>query len=297
MKIVKCGESTYPQRRMFDERMRSKVGQKLGRLKLIEYVGRFQKQPCFSVVCDCGESEIIKYSIFRKEVRHSRGCFKCLKDSEAKKSFGNKSHTWRGCGELPMSIMSQIKNGAKDRGLEVTVNIEYLWDLFLKQNRKCALSGLLLTFPTKYESKEGSASLDRKDSSRGYTEDNVQWVHKTINRIKLVFEQEIFIKICNLVAGQHKRENIDNIEFDKILMTLTAEKSKKVGVRSGASYFKLEKENGEIFYVYNMRIFCKNNNLGRQWLRNTQKHGGFYKGIRLLSRVENYKGELTQILK
>ena len=50
--------------------------------------------------------------------------------------------------------------------------------MFLKQNKKCALTGLDIWFgiSTKEKThgkKEQTASLDRIDSSKGYTKDNV----------------------------------------------------------------------------------------------------------------------------
>lgn len=45
------------------------------------------------------------------------------------------------------------------------------------------------------------ASLDRKDSSVGYTKNNIQWVHKAINRLKTDFNQKKFIELCHLVSN------------------------------------------------------------------------------------------------
>ena len=80
---------------------------------------------------------------------------------------------------------------------------EYIWDLFIKQNRKCALSGIELTFPLKNNDKSYNASLDRIDSSLGYIEGNVQWVDKTINIMKNKFNQTYFIELCKKVAEKY----------------------------------------------------------------------------------------------
>jgi hypothetical protein len=45
-----------------------------------------------------------------------------------------------------------------------------------------------------------TASADRIDSSRGYVEGNVQWVHKWINLMKLDHSQHDFISYCAAVA-------------------------------------------------------------------------------------------------
>lgn len=77
-----------------------------------------------------------------------------------------------------------------------------MWRLFLKQERKCALTDLLLTFE-KQKRGEKTASLDRIDSSKGYVNGNVQWVHKDINWMKNRFSQERFIEMCKLVAKKY----------------------------------------------------------------------------------------------
>ena len=52
--------------------------------------------------------------------------------------------------------------------------------------------------------KECIGSLDRIDSLKGYAIDNVQWVHKDINKMKNIHSQPAFINICKLVAMKNK---------------------------------------------------------------------------------------------
>ena len=87
----------------------------------------------------------------------------------------------------------------KDRTrVPVEITAKEIWDLFLKQDRKCALSGLPLTISGR--SHYNDASVDRIDSSKGYTIDNVQWVHKHINFMKRTYSQDYFIEMCKKVA-------------------------------------------------------------------------------------------------
>lgn len=46
---------------------------------------------------------------------------------------------------------------------------------------------------------ETTASLDRIDNTKGYLEDNVQFVHKDINRMKWAHSQQYFIELCSKV--------------------------------------------------------------------------------------------------
>ena len=81
------------------------------------------------------------------------------------------------------------------------VSYEYLCKLWEKQEGKCALTGEKLSFgKRKSDSKNRTASLDRIDSTKGYVEGNIQWVHKWINLMKLDFSQEEFINMCRKVT-------------------------------------------------------------------------------------------------
>jgi hypothetical protein len=78
------------------------------------------------------------------------------------------------------------------------------WQVFLRQNGKCALTGLDLDFGSGGTDRRnyhlGSASLDRIDSAKGYSLDNIQWVHKQVNLMKSDLDQSEFIRWCKRVA-------------------------------------------------------------------------------------------------
>lgn len=80
--------------------------------------------------------------------------------------------------------------------------MDYLWILYLKQSGLCALSGHPLCMDRQYSAGNNrqTASLDRKDSSKGYVEGNVQWVHKQINQMKSDMTQMEFIAWAKKVA-------------------------------------------------------------------------------------------------
>lgn len=103
----------------------------------------------------------------------------------------------RACNDIHMNYWSSLKTGAKRRNLEFSISIEYGWRLFLNQNKKCAISDIDLIFRNNNSDKKSqTASLDRIDSSKGYVEGNVQWVHKKINTIKWDLDQKEFIELC-----------------------------------------------------------------------------------------------------
>lgn len=104
---------------------------------------------------------------------------------------------------------SQFKNimsCASIRNINFEVTKEYVYQLYLSQDKICAISGVEITLPMNYlELSCGSftASLDRIDSSKGYTEGNLQWVHKKINIMKQDMSDNEFIAWCKIVSSHH----------------------------------------------------------------------------------------------
>lgn len=105
----------------------------------------------------------------------------------------NNSCKKRKCGDIDSGYFRQIQRGAIERNLEFNITIEEIWDLFIKQDRKCAISGVEIVFcEDTRRRKTQTASLDRIDSSKGYTITNIQWVHKKVNTIKWDMNQNEF---------------------------------------------------------------------------------------------------------
>lgn len=46
--------------------------------------------------------------------------------------------------------------------------------------------------------------LDRIDSSKGYIENNIQWIHKDLQFMKNTMSDNKFIKYCQLVADKSR---------------------------------------------------------------------------------------------
>lgn len=114
---------------------------------------------------------------------------------------------------LNARVWGRILRGAKLRGISVELGDkndakQFLYDLLhRKQQGRCALSGLPISIANTIRGDmsrgETTASLDRIDSSKGYTRDNVQWVHKDINKMKMDLSQNAFIALCKAVATNH----------------------------------------------------------------------------------------------
>lgn len=119
--------------------------------------------------------------------------------------FGNKNKHFKGYKEIHLVFFNTYKNNSKLNNVEFEISIEYVWDIFIKQKRKCALSGVELKFSSNLRGKrDGDASIDRINPKLGYIKNNIQLIHKDLNIIKGFSEDRLFILLCKLVANKHK---------------------------------------------------------------------------------------------
>lgn len=101
--------------------------------------------------------------------------------------------------------MVYMRRKAKERNLEWSLSCEYLWNLFLQQGKKCALSGVELNISSSINKNHNidrsnhTASLDRIDNNLPYIEGNVQWIHKTLNAMRRQYSVEEFVWWCSKV--------------------------------------------------------------------------------------------------
>lgn len=102
----------------------------------------------------------------------------------------------KGYRELSGSKWSDIKRTAYKKNLDFNITKKYIWELYEKQNYKCALTGVHITLG--YDRKD-TASLDRIDSKKGYIMNNVWWVHKTVNQIKWTLDVNELLEWCKKI--------------------------------------------------------------------------------------------------
>jgi hypothetical protein len=178
-------------------------GKQFGWLKVIEPTEKRSAGGGVIWKCECQScKKIIEISGGSLKYNHSNrscGCQPIIrKDQES-------------VGELKWRYLNALKHGCKrkSRELEFAITLEYAWGLFLKQDRKCALSGVEISVRSSASRKirqRQTASLDRIDSSKGYIEGNVQWVHKDINGMKNNLSDCQFIAWCKKIAEFSKEK-------------------------------------------------------------------------------------------
>jgi len=182
----------------------------------------------FNVQCSCGKVEF-------KRAGHliSGRCKSCK--SCASKLTSNKFPppiNFRGIGSLSKTFYSSIKQGAKVRNIPFKISMEYIWNLFNMQQGKCALTGIDIELSRSIKNcnpdyAKITASLDRRDNGLGYVEDNVWWVHKTVNRLKNNYSVEELKYWSNLITFYDNPEPslVNDVSVTKKVQRLTGEES------------------------------------------------------------------------
>jgi len=110
---------------------------------------------------------------------------------------GHHSPSWAGHQDIPMTYINQVRRGAEVRGHEYSITPEDMWNQWTSQEGHCVYTARKITLGK-------DASLDRTDSSVGYTPDNIKWVHKDVNAAKQGVSHADFVKMCKEIASQYE---------------------------------------------------------------------------------------------
>jgi len=169
------------------------IGRKIGKLEVLYDTGkRKTRKPIWKCKCDCGnEVEVLSKYLLNGNTK-SCGCI----------TKGN-AHNRRGFKLIGQSYIGYVQRQAARRGIPFEVTAEDLYNQFVSQKEKCALTGITLTFAVNYRDQRAdqNASLDRIDNAKGYTLSNIQWVHKVINIMRNKLSIDEFKNWCSLVTS------------------------------------------------------------------------------------------------
>lgn len=173
------------------------AGQRFGRLVALKQIGRSrQGHHRWRCRCDCGRIHNVWATHLRQGSTKSCGC--------AMHPSGPAHVQFAGVGEIGGDFWNGLQrcaDGRKGRRvLRFNLSKDFLWKLFLQQERRCAYTGQLLVLHPRVTR---TASLDRIDSAKGYVRGNVHWVHKDVNMMKRTLTHERFLELCCFVARWH----------------------------------------------------------------------------------------------
>ncbi len=180
------------------------VGKSFYKLTVISQENTRYNRKIWKCQCECGNLAYV--STLHLTTGNTKSCG-CLVHKRAS--------TWTGYGSLSGCLWNKIKKSAEKRNINFDITIEQAWDLFIKQDKKCALSGVDLTMLANHTKLAHlcNASLDRIDSSKGYIEGNVQWVHKDINFMKMNLPEEKFKEYCSLIHNNVSQPKIGSHRY------------------------------------------------------------------------------------
>ena len=179
-------------------------GKQFGRLTAIKDSGKRNYGTIIWICnCSCGRQCSVTSSNLHYGTTNSCGCLK----GEIGKRSGQKSKGWRGYEGISLSFFNSIKHNAKKREIEFNITIQYIWNLYLIQHKKCSISGVEIKFKSNHRTSDGTISLDRIDSSKGYVEGNVQWVHKDLQKMKWEFDEKKFYEWIKIIYCHKFRKN------------------------------------------------------------------------------------------
>jgi hypothetical protein len=185
------------------------TGQRFGKLVAIEPIRKDHYGWIWKCKCDCGnETECVSTRLKLKR-KQSCGC----------SLHGEGHYMWSGYKGLSGYFWRRVLERAKHRKLKVEMSVKDAWELFEKQGGKCALSGVALVIARDTKGlleKNQTASLDRIDSSKGYTIDNIQWVHKDLNIMKMDMTENDLIYWARKIVDYSKDKKISEPTSDRL---------------------------------------------------------------------------------
>ena len=164
------------------------VGHRFGRLQVLKRVENNKYgESQWNCLCDCGTKKVIRQSSLRNGRTKSCGCIQKEKTSARnRKPYGEASFN---------SVYSAYKNSAVVRRLDFNLEITF----FKKMTQEpCFYCGIEPQQIRRSADQNGNGDyvyngLDRVDSSRGYSEDNVVACCITCNKAKLNTSQSDFL--------------------------------------------------------------------------------------------------------
>ena len=151
-------------------------------------------------VCSCGR--IITVACHHLVRGRTTRCENC-NNSYSSKGM-EKNPNWQGQRKVPKTILTKISSSAAHNNIPYNLTMNYVSTLYSNSGQQCAYSGLPINTMTGGSIIEGTAVLARINSSDGYVEGNMAWVHKDVVR---KHSPDEFINLCLRVAAEHQFKN------------------------------------------------------------------------------------------
>ena len=98
-----------------------------------------------------------------------------------------------------VDVLRASKTRSLKKKLDYNIDLEFLKDLWSKQEGKCAITGIIMKHSILNGRLKDNLSIDRINSSKGYTKDNIQFVCVAVNIMKGNMTMDELKHFCNLI--------------------------------------------------------------------------------------------------
>ena len=155
----------------------------------------------------CGKflpvSEFAKHQAYPYRDGHDARCSKCRtrQSNDTKKKFSEEKALTH---ILQMRFLC-AKERAKKKNLPFDLTKEYLKELWNKQNGKCAVSGIEMTYSLCEGRTPTNVSIDQINPNNGYTKGNIQLVCMAVNQIKSDLQMDDVYRFCKAILENKER--------------------------------------------------------------------------------------------
>jgi len=183
--------------------------------KKFEYLTILEHLPDRKVLCKCDCGTVRSFNLRDIKRKRTKGCG-CRRNTPELKELARK----RACLLVKKGILNGggdvhskeyrefkycFKNINRKERKECLIKIEDLKDIWEKQNGYCPYSNIKLVLPTHSNIRPDApykvASVDRIDSSKPYTKDNIQFVSRTINYAKNSMSHQDMCKFIDILRN------------------------------------------------------------------------------------------------
>lgn len=121
-------------------------------------------------------------------------------------------------------ITNNIQNAKRRNKYECEIDIEYMLELYKLQEGKCAISGIEMTWGFEDNREAGkqyrkpfNLSVDRVDSTKGYTKDNVILICNIVNFFKNNYDICLMYDVAHSIVQNYDRlEHVLDLMRDKL---------------------------------------------------------------------------------
>jgi hypothetical protein len=178
-------------------RLSNILNQKFGKLTAVELL---EKKDCYGrrrwrCMCECGGEKISTANLLKSGNVKSCGCLKvnCIEAMKRATSLEPRDAYLN-------NMYSQSRYRSSQRNIKFELTIEQFANICKEKCYYCGEYDSRVHHKVSGDIVVEVVGVDRIDSNKGYTKDNIQWVHKRVQQMKWNISQDQFIEWCKIIA-------------------------------------------------------------------------------------------------